>query len=139
MEKLKLSMLLLIFSILGFAQDFVGSWKGNLEVMGQQLPLVFNIYKTPQGYSSTIDSPMQGAVGIPVDKTEVVSGEIILTQSAMNAKFNGKITDGKLNGTFSQNGMQLPSYLPKPIKMIWDFTDHKVQNLPSIICRKRSS
>lgn len=116
MEKLKLSMLLLIFSILGFAQDFVGSWKGNLEVMGQQLPLVFNISKMPQGYSSTIDSPMQGAVGIPVDKTEVVSGEIILTQSAMNAKFNGKITDGKLNGTFSQNGMQLPLVLAKTDK-----------------------
>lgn len=107
---------LLILSFWGaqiFAQDFVGTWKGDLDVMGQKLPLVFHIQKKEKQYSATIDSPMQGALGIPVDKTEVNQDEIILTQTAMNAVFKGKIIDGALNGNFVQNGFSLALVLQK--------------------------
>lgn len=103
----------LILSIFSFAQDFSGSWKGELDVMGQKLPLVFNITKNDKGYSSTIDSPSQGATGIAVDKTEVANGEITLTQAMLNATYKGKIVDGKLTGTFTQNGFDIPLTLDK--------------------------
>jgi pimeloyl-ACP methyl ester carboxylesterase len=95
------------------AQYFVGTWKGDLEVMGQKLPLVFHIQKDNLGYSSTIDSPLQGAMGIVVDKTELANDEIVLTQNAMNAQFKGKIVQGALSGNFVQNGFSIPLTMQK--------------------------
>jgi len=52
-----------------FSQDITGQWTGLLKVQGMQLRVVFNISKTDSGYSSTMDSPDQGAKGIPVTST----------------------------------------------------------------------
>jgi len=47
--------------------DIVGNWHGSLEVQGTSLPLVFHITETDGSLSATMDSPAQGAIGIPVD------------------------------------------------------------------------
>ena len=51
------------------AQDISGQWNGALKVQGTQLRLVINITKTADGYSATMDSPDQGATGIPINST----------------------------------------------------------------------
>ena len=44
------------------AQTFDGSWKGEVEVSGQKLLLVFNIQKDSTGkWNGTFESPMQTA------------------------------------------------------------------------------
>jgi hypothetical protein len=116
MKNLLTILFLFFFSSLTFAQDFSGSWKGDLEVMGQKLPLVFHISQKENEYTTTLDSPMQGAVGIPMDKTEVANQEISIRNSTMNAVFKGKITDGKLSGKFTQNGFDLPLVLSRADK-----------------------
>ena len=113
MKTLLSTLILFFFSIFSYSQDFVGSWNGDLEVMGQKLPLVFHISKNDNGYSTKFDSPMQGAMGIPMDKTEVANQEISIRNTAMNAVFKGKISDGKLSGKFTQNGFDLPLVLSK--------------------------
>ena len=50
------------------AQSIIGSWNGILEIQNQQLKVVFNIEETENGYSVTMDSPDQGAKGIPVEE-----------------------------------------------------------------------
>ena len=50
-----------------FSQSPVGSWNGLLKVQGQQIRLVINIQQAENGYKATMDSPDQGAKGIPVD------------------------------------------------------------------------
>ncbi|WP_294286818.1 alpha/beta fold hydrolase [uncultured Chryseobacterium sp.] len=90
------------------AQTIEGSWKCELEFQGMKLPLILNIKKNGSLYSSTMDSPKQGAKDIPVDKTDFVNNEFSFEQKMLGANYKGKLAKGKIEGTFSQNGMQLP-------------------------------
>lgn len=98
----------LLFASLFQAQTIEGSWKGELEFQGMKLPLILNIKKNGSLYSSTMDSPKQGAKDIPVDKTDFVNNELSFEQKMLGATYKGKLINGKIEGTFSQNGMQLP-------------------------------
>lgn len=98
----------LLFASLFQAQTIEGSWKGELEFQGMKLPLIINIKKNGSLYSSTMDSPKQGAKDIPVDKTDFVNNELSFEQKMLGATYKGKLTNGKIEGIFSQNGMQLP-------------------------------
>lgn len=98
----------LLFSYFFQAQTIEGSWKGELEFQGMKLPLILNIKKNGSLYSSTMDSPKQGAKDIPVDKTDFVNSELSFEQKMLGATYKGKLTNGKIEGTFSQGGVQLP-------------------------------
>ena len=106
-------LMVFFFQVFSLAQDYNGTWKGDLDVMGQKLPLVFHIAQQSGAYSSTIDSPMQGALGIKMDKTEVDDKGISITNTSMNMVFKGRIQDGTLKGDFIQNGLTLPLVLSK--------------------------
>lgn len=58
------------------AQDITGQWNGVLKVQGTQLRLVFNVAKSDNGFISTMDSPDQGAKGIPVTNTTFDNSKI---------------------------------------------------------------
>ena len=81
-----------------------GAWNGELDVMGSKLPLVFNF--SPNG--CTMDSPSQNAKGIPAEKTVTDDGTIKVTVGMIGATFEGKMADGEIKGTFTQNGYPLP-------------------------------
>lgn len=81
-----------------------GSWNGELDVMGTKLPLVFNF--SPNG--CTMDSPSQNAKGIPAEKTVSDDGTIKVKVGMIGATFEGKMADGEIKGTFTQNGYPLP-------------------------------
>ena len=63
-----LGLALLLMSFQGLAQEVTGSWKGTLNVQGTEIPLVFNIEEADGLYTATMDSPSQGATGIPMDE-----------------------------------------------------------------------
>ena len=81
-----------------------GAWNGELDVMGTKLPLVFNF--SPNG--CTMDSPSQNAKGIPAEKTVSDDGTIKVKVGMIGATFEGKMADGEIKGTFTQNGFPLP-------------------------------
>lgn len=81
-----------------------GAWSGELDVMGTKLPLVFNF--TDNG--CTMDSPAQGAKGIPVEKSVSEDGKITIAVPMIGAKFEGKMEGDCIKGTFTQNGFPLP-------------------------------
>lgn len=122
-NKLLLFLSLLLFNSV-FSQQIVGSWMGELEIQGTKLPLIINVKHENNVYSSTLDSPLQGAAGIPIDKTTFVNNELSFENAAMNAKFKGTLKDSEIIGTFSQNGMVLPLTL-KP----FDKSKNKDKNL----------
>lgn len=113
----------LIFNSI-FAQQIVGSWKGELEVQGNKLPLIINIKQENNNYISTLDSPLQGAEGIPLDKTSFSDNVLTFENAAMNATFKGTMKDSEIIGTFNQNGMSIPLTL-KP----FDKTKNKDKDL----------
>ncbi|MGL2988550.1 alpha/beta hydrolase family protein [Flavobacterium sp. RSSA_27] len=96
-----------------FAQDIQGSWEGSLSIQGRSLPLIFNIQKNGDSYQTSLDSPMQGAKGIPVKETKYINNELQLNAPEFNLKYDGLFNGVAIEGTFSQNGASFPLVLTK--------------------------
>ena len=105
MKKIILSIAILIAGLSLFGQDIVGTWNGVLDVQGVQLRVDFHITKTDDGFSSTMDSPDQGAFGIPTSKTTYKEKELIITVEDLTIEYKAKLTEPDLfDGTFTQMG-----------------------------------
>ncbi|MFS4493961.1 alpha/beta hydrolase family protein [Maribacter sp. 2308TA10-17] len=106
-------LILLLFVFTGFtnfyAQDITGQWNGVLKEMN--LRLVVHITKTEDGYSSTLDSPDQGAKGIPVAITTFENNTLKLEAANLGITYFGEFVDGTFNGTFMQSGFKIPLIL----------------------------
>ena len=103
-----------VFAMMAFAANAQeGTWNGELNVMGNKVPLVFNFSTN----GCTIDSPSQGVNGIQAEKTVRDDGTISVKVEMIGATFEGKMTDGEIKGTFVQNGFPLPLTL-KPGKLV---------------------
>lgn len=103
-----------VFAMMAFAANAQeGTWNGELNVMGNKVPLVFNFSTN----GCTIDSPSQGVNGIQAEKTVKDDGTISVKVGMIGATFEGKMTDGEIRGTYVQNGFPLPLTL-KPGKLV---------------------
>ncbi len=104
--------LIMFFSNI-FGQELTGSWHGELDVQGNKLPLIIHIEKDINGYKSNFDSPLQGAKGIPFQKIVFENNILTLDASNLGIIYTGKVGNDKIDGTFSQSGMNLPLVLIK--------------------------
>lgn len=103
-----------VFAMMAFAANAQeGTWNGELNVMGNKVPLVFNFSTN----GCTIDSPSQGVNGIQAEKTVKDDGTISVKVGMIGATFEGKMADGEIKGTYVQNGFPLPLTL-KPGKLV---------------------
>ncbi len=94
-------------------QDISGQWFGVLAVQGTQLRLGFNIAKSPTGYSSTLDSPDQGAKGIPTTSTTFDNSTLKLSVDALQLSYTGELKGDSLVGTFKQGMLSVPMNLSR--------------------------
>jgi len=100
------------------AQGIKGTWKGTLTVQGAEMPLFFNVSDENGTLSSTMDSPTQGAMDIPMDETTFVDNTLTLVFKQGGIKYVGTLEGEKIMGTFFQGGMELPLHLEKTIKTL---------------------
>lgn len=100
------------------AQDIIGSWEGKLTVQGTEIPLVFNIKNEDGKYSSTMDSPSQGATDIPMDETSFENEILTIKFNQAGIKFVGSPKENAITGTFYQGGMEFPLTLEKTEKTL---------------------
>jgi uncharacterized protein len=98
--------LLFVYQLIG--QDIKGQWNGVLKVQGIQLRIVFNITKTENAYSSTMDSPDQGAKGIPVTNTTLEGPNLKLEITSAGIEYTGELKGENIIGIFKQRGMEFP-------------------------------
>jgi hypothetical protein len=96
-----------------FGQDVTGQWNGILKVQGTSLRIVFNVTKTENGFSSTMDSPDQGAKDIPVTTTSFVNSKLKLEITNVLIEYNGELKENLITGTFRQGGQEFPMNLSK--------------------------
>ena len=94
--------LLLSCNMIAEAQS--GTWSGKLEIQGTSLPLVFHL----DGDNPTMDSPAQGAKGIPVKIERGNAGKITITIPALGASYEGQWLIRQIAGTFRQMNVSLP-------------------------------
>lgn len=94
---------------------FVGSWVGSLKVGAVNLRLVFNINSANGALAATMDSPDQGAKGIPVSGVDVQGDAVVLAVKAAAGSYEGKISpDGRrIDGVWKQGGSSFPVPLQK--------------------------
>lgn len=98
------------FSILSSAQDQLsGTWHGILSIPGAELTIVFHIDRN----GCSIDSPDQGAYGIPADLKEMTSVKLAVEVPSIGAGFEGNLTFGLLVGRFRQSGLEFPLSLKR--------------------------
>lgn len=107
-KRLLLSFVLTLFALSLSSQDIVGVWSGKLNVMNKELTLVFNIDKTELGYSVTMDSPDQGAYGISCDEVSFDNNTLNISIKTLGVSYSGKLNDDKIEGQFTQSGMNFP-------------------------------
>lgn len=113
MKKTALLLLTFLASIISYGQDITGQWNGVLKVQGTQLRLVFNINKTAAGFSATMDSPDQSAIGIPVTTTTFDNPKLKLEVANARIEYDGELKDNEIVGTFKQGGMEFPMNLSR--------------------------
>ncbi len=117
-KKCAVAVSLLITVVTASAQEIAGSWKGTLNVQGAELPLLFNVTNENGELSSTMDSPSQGATGIPMDETVFAENELTIRFKQGGIKYVGVLEGEELKGTFYQGGMEIPLNLSKTEKTI---------------------
>ena len=100
----------LVFAIIvlpsnALAQDtFVGDWELNIDVMGEQIPLVLHLAEGDEGFVGKYDAPSQGGFDIPIIAVTAEHPEfkIELQTGGPPAILEGKHDGDKLSGKFSQ-------------------------------------
>lgn len=110
MRKLGITILAITLASMLQAQSITGDWHGTLNVSGIKLRLVFHIQEAGDGYTATMDSPDQGANGIPVETVELQADNLIIALPAYGIRYEGKLAaDGSaVKGTFHQGPGSFP-------------------------------
>ena len=102
-----------------YAQNQVtGDWQGELKVTpAQGLKLVFHFIDDNGMPKVTMDSPQQNAYGIAGTVAYNATDSVNVSVAAIGMNFAGRVSDGRLVGTFRQGMMSLPLTLkPKAAK-----------------------
>lgn len=100
----RLALIAVLLTAVFGAHAQTGTWSGKIEVQGMKLPLVFHLNEE----NPTMDSPDQGARGIPIAVERDATGKITIKISSIGATYEGQWTSGEIVGTFRQWGTSLP-------------------------------
>lgn len=113
MKKMISFLLLTIATFAVYAQDITGQWNGALNIQGQQLRLVIHVSRSGEGYTATMDSPDQGAKGIPVTTVTFTAPAFRLEVANLRLEYSGELKGDVIAGTFKQGGFSTPMDLSR--------------------------
>lgn len=87
--------------------DPCGSWLGRLSAGGVWIRIVFNISTDDaDNLKTTMDSPDQGAKGIPMEETILTTDTLIIKAPVMRGEYRGvMVNDTSIEGTWTQSGL----------------------------------
>ncbi|WP_121353765.1 hypothetical protein [Flavisolibacter nicotianae] len=104
---------LLFFDFVQAQKNIAGNWEGKLVLPAASLRVVVHIHEDAGTYTATLDSPDQGAKGIPVSDVKYSGDSLFLDVAAAGAKLSGKLTsDTTFSGEWIQS-IRLPLALKK--------------------------
>lgn len=94
----------MVAATLSAAYAQTGTWSGKLAVQGMELALVFHL----DDENPTIDSPDQGARGIPAQIERPGAGKVIVRIPSLGARYEGQWLIRQVVGTFTQMNQSFP-------------------------------
>ena len=97
------------------AQSIAGDWTGAMDTGRGQLHLVLHIVGEKGKLTATMDSPDQGARGIPVTSVTRTGDLLRIEMKQIDGVFQGKISGDRttIDGTWTQNAGNLPLALKR--------------------------
>jgi len=103
---------------------FARSWVGSLSAGAMTLRVVFHLQREADGqFSGTMDSPDQGAHGIPLSRVSVRGDTLLIEVRVAGGSYTGVLLagDSVVAGIWSQSGLHLPLLLrpgsaPEPVR-----------------------
>lgn len=114
----------LIVSSLAHAQTpnppVIGSWEGTLDAMGTKLRIGVAVTIQPDGrLSATMDSPNQGAYGLPLSDVTFADGVLKFALRSASGSFEGTLNAAgpEIAGTWTQGPLSLPLVLKRVEKL----------------------
>ena len=95
--------------------DIDGAWLGTLDLGSMKLRVVFHIVNTEDGLTATMDSPDQGANGLPTNSVTRDGSSLKIEIKSIGGAFEGKIAAdlSAIDGTFTQLGNAHPLVLKR--------------------------
>lgn len=93
--------------------NVVGSWEGLLEAGLTELHTVFHLDADGDSLTALMDSPDQGAIGIPVSDATFQDDRLRLTVTAVGGRYEGTLvveadSGRSIQGSWSQMGQSFP-------------------------------
>ena len=132
MNKTLLCIILLFAAASLNAQDVTGSWEGMLEIQSARLPIVFHIERNDSLLTSTMDSPDQGAFGLPTTRSSFRENKLEIIASGLGLLYRGTLENDTITGTFSQGGISFPLVLRRSGKPLLQRPQTPQEPLPYI-------
>ena len=103
----------LLSGLMAAAQSPTGMWRGSIEVGQAELPLVLHIADGESGLRATMDSPAQGAKGIPVDSVSCDGMTVRMAIVKIGVTIEGMWRGDTMTTVFRQGGLELPLVLSR--------------------------
>jgi uncharacterized protein len=93
-----------------FAQNIIGDWKGNIDINGMHLPIVFHFTKDDSGNTTgKWDSPKQNANGLPFSAIKIDRDSVHLEIKMINGSYRGSfVNKDSISGLWNQNEHEIP-------------------------------
>ena len=123
MKKYSILIVLFVLGLTNSSGQEMGSWKGILNVQGNELEVIFNLKEVNNQLTSTMDIPAQGAMGLPMDATVLTNNNLEINFAQAGIVYKGIYKNEKFTGTYYQAGLALPLELEKLTKTGLDAKD----------------
>ncbi len=140
--RILVSIIVLVFNYsFSFCQDISGNWKGNININGHEIPIVFHFYKDSLGKINGIwDSPAQNANNLPYSDVDVYGDSVKIGLKIISGYYEGKlINTDSINGMWHQGNGALPLAFKRFIDSIQPGTKNLYPNEKEISIRSAGS
>lgn len=104
----------LFFATVGAGGDPAGHWEGRVETPGTALGVIIDLAPGPDGWTGTIDIPLQGARGLALTAIAVAGDSVTFAIDGIPGEptFRGVLADSAglqlIRGDFTQSGFTIP-------------------------------
>jgi len=109
MKALSILTFFMLFILSSYSQSIEGDWYGKADIDGIVLRITIHVKGADEGYTSTWDSPDQGAFGIASTTTIFKYPNFSFTHAGAGFKYGGQINASysEIAGVLEQNGRKL--------------------------------
>jgi len=114
------TIMLALFALMGQAQinpttALLGSWSGKISIGNNSLRVVLHLEQKEGYVAVSLDSPDQGAKGLSASKEYLSDDSLSIKLEFIGMTYRASLKDGKLVGTFAQNGFSTPLVMTKGV------------------------